>query len=146
MNIRTRPNFAVTNQTKSSQVPVDANSVFVGEVVRSDSSGVYVKCPSLTPNKLFGPCQVFGQKPKVGRSVVVGFTEGKRNKMVIIGTENKNFKLINLDPPEEDDDAATKKYVDDKVAELLANLIAKAPGYSLSYAGPGSYASSNHTH
>ena len=147
---RTRPNFHVTNQSKSSQVPVDANSVYVGTVVRSDATGVYVNVPNLTANQNFGPCQVFGQKPKVGRSVIVGFTEGKRQKMVVLGTENKNFKLINLDPPVEDDDAATKKYVDDKVAELLAKLIAKNAGYVLGYANVvhshPEYAPSSHSH
>lgn len=133
---KTRPNFDVTNQTKGSAVPVNANSVFVGSVVRSDATGVYVSVPNLAPNQIFGPCQVFGQKPKNGRSVIVGFTEGRRQKIVILGTENKNFKLVGVETPVDDEDAANKKYVDDKVADLLSKLISKAPGYVLNYAPP----------
>lgn len=146
MSFKTRPNFEVTNQSKASFVRVDSNAVYVGTVVRSDETGVYVNVPNLATNKIFGPCQVFGQKPRSGRAVIVGFSEGKRQKMVVLGSENRNFKLINLDPPVEDDDAATKKYVDDKVAELLQELIAKSPGHVLPYQAPGSYASSAHTH
>lgn len=148
--MRTRPNFAVTNQSKSSQVPVDANSVFVARVTGVSDSGVFVNVPNLAPNQTFGPCQVFTQKPRVGDSVIVGFTDGQRQKMVVLGGENKNFRLVNLDDPVNPQDAATKKYVDDKVAELLAKLIAKDAGYVLSYADlthtHPEYASSSHTH
>ena len=64
---------------------------------------------------------------------IVGFTEGKRQKMVVLGGENKNFKLVNLDDPTEPQDAATKKYVDDKIAELLAGLVAATGSYALPY-------------
>lgn len=131
--INTRPNFDFTNRAKASQVPVDANSVFVGKVVRSDSSGVYVNVSNLSPNKIFGPCQVFAQKPRNGDTVIVGFTEGKRQKMVVLGGENKNFKLVNLDDPTEPQDAATKKYVDDKIAALLAGLVTATGSYALPY-------------
>lgn len=136
MTFKTRPNFEVTNQSKGSQVPVNANSVFIGKVVRSDATGVYVSVPNLAPNQIFGPCQVFSQKPKNGRSVIVGFTEGRRQKMVVLGTENRNFKLVDVATPVENEDAANKKYVDDKVADLLSKLISKAPGYVLNYAPP----------
>lgn len=148
--MKTRPNFAVTNQSKSSQVPVDANAVFVARVTGVADSGVFVNVPNLAPNQTFGPCQVFSQKPRIGDSVIVGFTDGQRQKMVIIGGENKNFRLVNLDDPIDPQDAATKKYVDDKVAELLEKLIAKDPGYVLPYSATGhthaGYASSSHTH
>jgi len=144
--MKTRPNFEVTNPSKASAVPTEKQSVFTAVVVRSDSTGVYVKSQGLAPNQVFGPCQCFAQKPKVGRSVICGFLAGQRQTLVILGTENKNFKIVDVATPVEDEDSANKKYVDDKVAELLQKLLAKAPGHVLPYQAPGSYASSAHTH
>jgi len=145
----TRPKYAITNPSKASSVRLPANQIHIGKVVRADG-GIFVNVPSLSPNQNFGPCQVFTKRPRVNDLVMVGFVEGKTSNLAVIGTAHLNHRIVQIDDPVDPQDAATKKYVDDKVAELLAKLIAKDSGYVLSYADPNhthsGYASSSYTH
>lgn len=119
---RTRPNFQVTNQSKASSVSVDANSVFVGTVVAVGANGVFVNAPTLTPNERIGPCATFSKKPRVGEKVLIGFLEGQRQKLVILGTATTDFRISKVDDPTQPDDVATKKYVDDQILALDVSL------------------------
>lgn len=114
-----RPRFEVTNNSKGSQVKLAPNSVHVGRVVRT-SGGVFVNVPTLSANQNFGPCKVFSKRPREGDLVIVGFLDGKRSEMVVIGSQSKNYRIVEVDDPQEPQDAATKKYVDDEIVELKA--------------------------
>lgn len=116
-----RPRFEVTNNSKGSQAKLQPNTVHIGQVVRV-SGGVFVNVPTLSPNQTFGPCKVFSKKPRQGDLVMVGFVDGKRSELVVFGTQSKNYRLVEVDDPQEPQDAATKKYVDDEILELKAQL------------------------
>lgn len=117
----TRPRFEVTNQSKGSSVKLKANQIHIAKVVR-DSGGVFVNVPTLSPNQVFGPCQVFSKRPRTGDFVLVGFVEGKRSNLVVLGSASSNYRLVEVDNPQNPQDAATKKYVDDEILELKTFL------------------------
>lgn len=145
----TRPKYALRNPAKASSTQLGANQIHIGKVVRA-SGGIFVNVPTLAPNQNFGPCQVFTKRPRVGDLVMVGFVEGRTASLSVIGTAHLNHRIVQLDDPVDPQDAATKKYVDDKIADLLAKLLAKSAGYVLDYAAPDhthpEYASSGHNH
>lgn len=115
--MQSRPRFEVTNNSKGSQVKLAPNSVHVGKVVRTNG-GIYVNVPTLSPNQNFGPCKVFSKRPRNGDLVIVGFLDGKRTEMVIIGSQSSNYKIVEVDDPENPQDVATKNYVDNEILEL----------------------------
>lgn len=113
--------FTPINRGKGSQNPLIPNATYIAKVVRT-SGGVYVNVPNLSPNQIFGPCKVFTKYPVVGESVLVGFLEGKRSNLVLLGSGGQNYRLSNVDTPTLDKDAANKKYVDDQILALQTQL------------------------
>lgn len=132
----TRPRYSITNPSKASSSRMSANQIHIGKVVRV-SGGVLVNVPTISPNQNFGPCQVFTKRPRVGDLVLVGFVEGKTSNLAVIGTAHLNHRIVQVDDPIDDQDVTTKKYVDEKIAELLAGLKTRSGNYDLGYSVPG---------
>ncbi|NBR35788.1 MAG: hypothetical protein EBT80_00095 [Chitinophagales bacterium] len=112
-----------TNQTKGSSAPGRPGGVFLGVCTRT-AGGVYVKIPTLTKgsNVNFGPCKVVGLYPPVGSYVLCTFLENKNDEVVILGKVVGTNVLQNTGTPVTDTDATTKKYVDDAIALLQAQI------------------------
>lgn len=85
--------YQYTSPQKTASRSLDLSGVYIGEVVRSDSDGVFVKVPQLALDAAFGPCPVMsessatvaGTAPAAGTRVVCSFLENKFDELIILG-------------------------------------------------------------
>lgn len=97
-----------TSPSKTSSVPLQTNSLYIGIVKRVDGKQVWVEIPTISPGFAFGPCLVaagvaayssttaitsdsspvvtsIDQVPAVGRNVVCAFINNSLDEVVVLG-------------------------------------------------------------
>ena len=87
-----------TSPSKTASSALTTSGLYVGVVRRSDSYGVYVEIPQITPDFAFGPCVTIAgassitydgpsgdRAPSVGTKVLCGFLNNQFDEVVILG-------------------------------------------------------------
>jgi hypothetical protein len=87
-----------TSPSKTASNPLTQSGLYVGNVTRSDSGGVFVTIPQIVPDFAFGPClRIAGgvsgvtydgeasSTIEVGTKVLCGFLNNQFDEVVILG-------------------------------------------------------------
>jgi hypothetical protein len=61
---------------KSSVVPLESNSIYVGRVTRVDGNRVFVEVPQVVQNFSFGPCLVAANEVQVTSTTTTSKSDG----------------------------------------------------------------------
>jgi len=75
-----------TSPSKTASNPLTQSGLYVGNVTRSDSGGVFVTIPQIVPDFAFGPClRLAASNPSIGTKVLCGFLNNQFDEVVILG-------------------------------------------------------------
>lgn len=81
------PSFVNRNKATSSRLQV--GGVYIGVVVRTGTTGVYVQVPKISGDAEYGPCIFSGVQPNVGERMLVGFLDNQLSQLICYGTLTK---------------------------------------------------------
>jgi hypothetical protein len=80
---------------KSSVVPLEANSIYVGKVTKVDGNRVFVEVPQVVQGFSFGPCLVAANDVQVTSTTTTSKSEGYVTDVQTTVTTSRSVPAVN---------------------------------------------------